>query len=372
MHVSRFQVVLVVAALAATTLSAQHRVLNPLGSIVDVQARRDQLKHNKNARVREALHQLDTCEKLPFVPAPTGTILIPPHYLSGSHGATNPKEAEAARVYYAFEKRVADGMNQWLATNNQAEAVCAQDQLDAWAKADTLLDYSTATGWQPWFQVGWTLSSIGISESVLINDKKLDKVQQARILAWMKKVAEKMVAIDKENKQSNNIHYWRGLAATAVGVMTSDNDLFNFGVNTFKQAVNEVDQRGALPQEMLRHERSIHYQSFALQPLLLIAAFAERQNVFLYAYTSQDGRDITDAVTFLGDAVAKPSILQAYTPDKQDIDFDAPDFFAAEEFPLARFGAKLLPLSIQNALKNTTYASRLGGSTTILTGSTQE
>ncbi|MEI9981465.1 MAG: alginate lyase family protein [Edaphobacter sp.] len=93
----------------------------------------------------------------------------------------------------------------------------------------------------------------------------------------MNKVAHRTVDFDNAGKQTNNHHYWRGLAAVSTGVISSDNDLFKWGVGVFKQGIDELDARGALPQEMARHERAIHYQSFALQPLVPLAEFAERQ-----------------------------------------------------------------------------------------------
>jgi hypothetical protein len=132
--------------------------------------------------------------------------------------------------------------------------------------------------------------------------------------------------------------------------------------------VNELDQRGAFPKEMARSERSIHYQSFALQPLIPIAEFAERQHVPLYSYASPTGHTIADAIDFLGKAVADPSIVKAYTPEEQMVDADAPDFFAAVEFFAHRYPERKLPASIADALKQPTFATRLGGSTTEIAG----
>ena len=87
---------------------------------------------------------------------------------------------------------------------------------------------------------------------------------------------------------------------------------------------------------MARHENAIHYQAFALQPLIMIAEFAERQNVDLYAYTDH-GRTIRNAVTFLGQAIADPGVVKQYTNDEQKTNFSAGDI-AELEFYLARFG----------------------------------
>jgi hypothetical protein len=347
---------------------ANNGLLNPRASYIDVAARRTELKHIKDERISSALSQIGTCSAQAPVDPPTGPMRIPMHYLHGGHGPTNPAEHAATGPYLQFEKRVTAGMNDFLATGSHAEAVCAQDQIDKWAQANTLMDYDAVENAQSWYQVEWTLSSIATSESVLLNDSRLDAGETARDVAWMNKVAHRMIGFPVEAAHHNNHHYWRGLAAIATGVISSDRELFNFGVQAYKDGVDEIDQRGAFPKEMARSERSIHYQSFALQPLIPIAAFADRQHVPLYSYTSQTGHTIADAVDFLGKAVADPSIVKAYTPDDQLVDTDAPDFFAAIEFYAHHFPDRKLPASIVDALKKPTSATRLGGSTTVIAG----
>ncbi|MGA7340192.1 MAG: alginate lyase family protein [Terracidiphilus sp.] len=290
------------------------------------------------------------------------------HYLHGNHGPTNPAERAATEVYERFELRVAAGMNQFLATASHAEAQCAQDQIDKWAQANELMGYDAVANPQSWYQTEWTLSSVATSESVLVNDESLDRTETGRDIAWMKKVAHRMIGFPLEAQHHNNHHYWRGLAAIATGVVSSDGELFEFGVQAYKDGVDEIDQRGAFPKEMARSERSIHYQSFALQALLPIAEYAERQHVPLYGYKSATGHTIGDAIDFLGEAVADPSIVKAYTPDVQLVDSDGRDFFAALEFYLQRFPDRKLPASILAGLTKPTFAARLGGSTTVLAG----
>jgi hypothetical protein len=184
----------------------------------------------------------------------------------------------------------------------------------------------------------------------------------------MNKVAHRTVDFDKAGKQTNNHHYWRGLAAVATGVISSDNGLFDCGIGVYKQGINELDQRGALPQEMARHERAIHYQSFALQPLTPLASFAERQHIPLYQYRSPSGRTIHDAVNFLGEALANPEIIKAYTPDAQMIDDKGTDFFAFAEFYSHYAEPTPIPSSILQGLEQPTFATRIGGNTTVIDG----
>jgi hypothetical protein len=351
----------------ASTLHAQH-ISDPKASYIDVQQRHEQLAHNNDPRTAKAIASLASCTNLPMVQPPTGRMIIPHHYLNGSHGPTNPAEAAATKVYNGFERRVTAGMNQWLVTSSKDEAQCAQQQIDTWAQAGALLNYDSKESSQAWYQVEWTLSSIAISESVLVNESSLDPVQVKRDIQWMNKVAHRTVDFDKAGKQTNNHHYWRGLAAVATGVISSDNGLFDWGIGVYKQGINELDQRGALPQEMARHERAIHYQSFALQPLTPLASFAERQHIPLYQYRSPSGRTVHDAVNFLGEALANPEIIKAYTPDAQMIDDKGADFFAFAEFYSHYAAPTSIPASILQGLEQPTFATRIGGNTTVIDG----
>jgi hypothetical protein len=119
---------------------------------------------------------------------------------------------------------------------------------------------------------------------------------------------------------------------------------------------------------MARHERAIHYQSFALQPLTPLASFAERQHIPLYSYRSPTGRTIHDAVNFLGEALANPEIIKAYTPDAQMIDDKGADFFSFAEFYSHHAGPGQIPATILQGLEQPTFATRIGGSTTVIDG----
>ena len=347
----------------APSLLAQH-VSNAHASLIDVPARQHLLEHTKNPLLVAAKNGLPSCVSTPVVPAPPSPINIPSHYFNGSHGAINPAEVAARRIYGDFEKRITGGMNQYVATGSEAEAACALDQLDRWGKAKALLNYDAKKSTQSWFQVGWTLSSSGIVDSVLVTDSRLDQAQQKRVTAWLNTAAHKLLSFEQPDATGNNLHYWRGLAATAIGVASSDDQLFDYGVHVYKQAIAEIDTRGALPREMVRHERAIHYQTFALQPLVLIAEFAARQHVDLYSY-APNGRSLRDAIFFFGRAVDDPSLVKSYNSDKQLMDFTGADF-APYVFYTARFGEAGMPHSIIAALQHPVTEPWIGGSTTIL------
>jgi poly(beta-D-mannuronate) lyase len=349
----------------ASTLSAlgQH-VVDPRASVVDVASRQATLRSTNDPLLRAAIQGLRSCVATPFVAAQAGRMNIPHHYLSGASGPINPAEADATRIYAMFEGRITAGMNQYLATGSHTESACALAQLDGWAQARALLDYDREESSQAWYQVEWTLSSAGITDSILVNDSTLDLIQQKRVTAWLDSAAHKDISFEKPGDTNNNHHYWRALAATAIGVTSSDNALFAFGVKTYQEAIAEIDANGALPKEMARHENATHYQGFALQPLVLIAQLGTRQGIDVYAYRAQ-GHTLRDAIIFFGRAVDDPSLIKPYTTDTQSAHFGSSDF-AAFAFYTARFGTGGLPPAIVNALRQPMESTRIGGNTTIL------
>jgi poly(beta-D-mannuronate) lyase len=355
---------LVAAALAGALPGRAQQVTNAHASVVDVASCQAALKATTDPVLIEAKKGLPSCAKLAFVPAPIGRMIIPRHYLSGSSGPVNPDEAAATRIYGAFERRITAGAAQYLATGSHAESAAALDQLDAWAKAGALLDYSREESSQAWYQAEWTLSSAGVTDSVLVNDSTLDPVEQRRVTAWLVAACRKDLSFEKPGDTQNNHYYWRSLAAVAIGITASDDELFRHGVEVYRQAIGELDANGALPKEMARHENAIHYQAFALEPLVTIAEFATRQGYDLYGYSAH-GRTLRDAIVFFGRAVDDPGLVKAYTSDTQSTNF-SPGDFAEIAFYAARFGTDGLPPSVRAALRHPLETSRIGY-TTLLT-----
>ena len=77
---------LVLTGLAlASTLSAQ-KISSPSASVLDVPARQAFLKQTTDTRLRDAVAHLGSCTATPLVPAPTGEMQIPHHYMHGSNG----------------------------------------------------------------------------------------------------------------------------------------------------------------------------------------------------------------------------------------------------------------------------------------------
>jgi poly(beta-D-mannuronate) lyase len=291
-------------------------------------------------------------------------MVTPHHYLSGSNGPVNPEEAKATVPYRELEQAVSNGASRYVATGNSAEAVCVANLLSRWAAAGTLLNYSYRESSQAWYQVEWTLSSISLAWSVVQTDPAIPAAQREKILQWMHKVTEYMLDQDPrpgDPEHENNHAYWRALCATSVGILTSDDKLYRRGITQYVQAIGQMNRDGSFPLEMARHENALHYQSFALAPLVMIAELAEQQGIDLYD-VRVSGHTINDAVDFLVRASADPSLVKKYASEPQTFSlFSGEKPPAWTEFWAARHPGKPWSELIREPLVDST----IGGNATI-------
>ena len=339
-------------------------VTNPSASFLDVPARRSALASATNPRVVAALKDKWGCTRSEQPAPPNGRMIIPHHYLSGSSGPINPEEAKATVPYQKLQDAVTDGAGRYVATGDHAEAVCVANLLARWAAARTLLDYTSKESSQAWYQVEWTLSSISLAYSVVQSDPAIPADQRKQILNWMHDVTIYMFdqgPRPDDHSHENNHSYWRALCATSVGVMTSDNNLYRRGLEQYVRAIGQMNPDGSLPLEMARHENALHYQSFALAPLVMVAELAARQGTNLYSIRS-NGHTIADAVDFLVHASANLDLMKQYASEPQSFSlFSGKKPPAWVEFWAARHPGE----PWNNLLKQPLSDSTIGGNATL-------
>jgi len=343
---------------------AEATIADPSASFLNVKARRAELAQATTPRVLEALALKHGCLNSEQPSPPTGRMIIPHHYLSGSNGPINPEEAKATVPYLKLQEAVTDGASRYVSSGDSADAACMANLLSQWAAANALLDYSYKESSQAWYQVEWTLSSISLAWSAVQADPAIPAAQRAAILKWMHKVTEYMFDQDPhpvDHDRENNHAYWRALCATSVGILTNDEKLYRRGLAQYARAIGQMNADGSLPLEMARHENALHYQSFALEPLVMIAELASRQGIDLYSLRV-NGHTISDAVDFLLRASADLSLMKKYASEPQTFSlFDGNKPPAWTEFWAARHPGKPWADLLTRPLNE----SRIGGNTTI-------
>jgi poly(beta-D-mannuronate) lyase len=122
-----------------------------------------------------------------------------------------------------------------------------------------------------------------------------------------------------------------------IGIQNADDELFRVGVKALMSALHEMSPNGALPREIARESRAVHYQNYALVYLVPIAELIERQGYPAYRL-GVDGQSLSDAVTFAMEILEDPGELGDQVPRDQDLGFVEDDqYFAWMDIYLSRF-----------------------------------
>ncbi|MGH8855366.1 MAG: alginate lyase family protein, partial [Telluria sp.] len=121
--------------------------------------------------------------------------------------------------------------------------------------------------------------------------------QRKLIEGWFRTLAEATIAHSDAHKGvRNNHYYWEGLAVTAVGAVTGEPRYLAWGRKVFDDAMLQVQPDGALPHEMARAAKALHYHLYAAAPLVLMASILDLQHPAL-----------DRLVRFAADGVADPA-----------------------------------------------------------------
>ena len=228
----------------------------------------------------------------------------------------------ASKPFFAFEAQATGFAADYVRTGSAAYAHCLLALLSSWAERHALLafDYEGNHG-QAWYAIQWSAATAGLAYSIVRSEPSLTDDRRREVEDWLAAVATHQIAYPGNPISCCNNHlYWRGLEAAIVGVVTRNDRLFQFGIHAYTAALRSMNADGSLPLEMERGRRALHYQNFAVLPLVFIAEIAARQGYDLYGL-SVDGRDLHLAVHFLLSAMDDPALLRRYTSDEQDLSF---------------------------------------------------
>jgi poly(beta-D-mannuronate) lyase len=308
---------------AEDTVDLQFTVTNPKASYFDVAQRRAFLRQHSGASEIEPLKtQFDSgCIQLQLPVSIADPVSVPPLYLSD--GGKNPAWSKAARPFHELRLTAISMAKSYVVTGNSAAARCLVDYLArlAGVQALTRVDLSNR---QSWYTVVWTTADLALAYSIVRGDPSIDVGQRQQVERWLNGLVREQIAVPGRpgvgGDCCQNHLYWRGLEATATGIVTRDSFLFGWGVAVYRRALKDMNPDGSLPGEMGRGVRALHYQSFAIWPLVITAELAARQGYDLYGM-EVDGKSIDLAVDFLLRALADPSVLKPYTSEPQNLEF---------------------------------------------------
>ncbi len=208
----------------------------------------------------------------------------------------------------------------WLGKGSRAAAMCVYSLLDAAAKADAWDDKmpnNSGVYLQNWMLSGTAMAYLKVRGSQLGTPE-----QDARIQKWFHLVAARVreyfdVQFGRPGSDAWNNHiYWAGLAVAAQGIADNDMDALIWGIATYRMGIDAIQPDGSLIAEMGRGQKALHYQLYALGPLVMLAELGEANGIDMYVLKNDAIRRL---VQFNIGAMKDPSIIAQRTGAAQDI-----------------------------------------------------
>lgn len=178
-----------------------------------------------------------------------------------------------------FLRDLAEGLETLLKSEMSQrpdQADCLIRQLAVWAEADALSDLSTQTAQ---LTIGARLAGLAIvtgqAAQFATDEQGLETVG-----VWLsRRVGEQMKFWEQAPKgaASGNLRAWAGLAATTTAELRNDIVMRSWAIWSTTYVLCSANPDGSLPQEMTRGKFALHYQLYALAPLVTSILLLEQQ-----------------------------------------------------------------------------------------------
>lgn len=268
------------ALLPATALSlAATPVLN--AAECPTEGLRAPLGYYQIPEAREDAGDYD-CE---MVPPHTGDMDFTSKY-EGSDSARNELNEAAYQEYLkasenirGFEKAVIAAADDYQVDGDgPAARDCVLDNLEQWASADALLPENINHVGQAVRK--WALAASAnayLRVKLSSSETALEPERMDRIEDWLSRVVGgvREYYTDREPRKVNNHDYWAAWAVMSASVATGNCDDWSWSHAKFDEAMGQITSDGYLPKELSREDRALEYLNYAMQPLTLLAVFAE-------------------------------------------------------------------------------------------------
>ncbi|MGQ0671809.1 MAG: alginate lyase family protein [Hyphomicrobium sp.] len=222
-------------------------------------------------------------------PPPVRDLALERYYADDAGSVVDPARLKAQRRASApvrdyLEHVVADADASLRAATpslGKYRALCAIDWLDAWSRGEALL--GTIDGKQSEAERRWTLA--GTALAYLKVKAHASDEQREVIAGWLVKLADKArAAFDQPGVKRNNHAYWLGLGLAATGLAVDSSAHWDAARGIMQEAASDIRPDGALPLELARGPRALHYHAFAAMPLVTLTELARRRGEDWYAF----------------------------------------------------------------------------------------
>lgn len=198
-----------------------------------------------------------------------------------------------------------------------AQASCAWRWLDAWAEQNALQGPAVDEALRKWELATLSCAVLKLQRHAAATGTAAGN---GATPAWLQRLGEEVRAdysrgLKRATRRSNHL-YWAAWAATAAGIAADDRTLFDWGVERYGFALDQIAPDGSLPLETARASRALGYHNFALAPLIMIAEAGAANGLALYE--ARDNR-LASLIGFTLANLADPAPLARAAGAAQDM-----------------------------------------------------
>jgi poly(beta-D-mannuronate) lyase len=209
-----------------------------------------------------------------------------------THSIIDPVRQEAYKKsgdgVKAVGMSVVKAADDYRTTGSPKAAQCAIAQIVTLAQENSLARKMSSN--QAYYVQGWVVGAVAIAYLKVRETGIATREQTETIAKWMRSVGEQTIGYYDGHKRAghgdsqNNHLYWAGVELAAIGVAANNRKDLDWAMATYDNGINQIQPDGALPLEMARGGRALHYHLYALAPLL--AEFGEANHLDLYAHAN--------------------------------------------------------------------------------------
>jgi poly(beta-D-mannuronate) lyase len=265
----------------------------------------------------------------PTTPPPFTAVLDFPSKYEGSGKSRDMVNPEAEARYRELigpisemEKGVNKIVGVYMETGDPAALKCAIGWYMSWVDAGAL--ENSAANHTGRSLRKWSLASLSAAYARLkfSSSQPLSAYpeQSKKIENWLGSIADRVVTewpLNDPGDKINNHYYWAAWAVMATAVDLNRRDLFDWSVKMYRVFETQIDSEGYLPNEMKRETRALNYHNYALNPLVMIAAFAKANGLNL---STEGNSALVRLAQKSFDGVNAPGIFEAKAGKKQDLE----------------------------------------------------
>lgn len=199
--------------------------------------------------------------------------------------AAEKRYKEGVRRIRELESLSADITRDFVRGAGAPARECLLDLLHGWARSGALLHGEVNPIGQAMRK--WALATTGAHYLQIMQlDSGLPPAEARKRTAverWFGELANEVIAYysNRGPEKANNHDYWAAWAVMVTSVNLQDRELYGWALHKYRQGIAQIDARGYLPNEIKRRSRALNYQNFALQPLVMLAVFAQANGELL-------------------------------------------------------------------------------------------